>query len=181
MRIQRNDTVALLIDLQYRLFPHIYEFEQLELNTVRLLEGLKVLNIPLIVTEQYTKGLGQTLPSIQEVLMEKYQPIEKMAFSCCDSEAFMDKLKSQGKKNVVLFGIESHVCVLQTSIDLIEQGFRPVVVEDCVSSRKLSDKTTAIERMHYEGAIITSYESILLELCRTSGTDEFRSVSKIIK
>ena len=181
MRILPEDTQALVIDFQYRLFPKIQDFEQLELNAVRLIGGLKALEIPILITEQYKKGLGDTIPTIVETLTSDYQPIEKATFSCCGDEAFMSKLKENGKKNVIICGIESHVCVLQTVLDLIEDGYRPIVIEDCVGSRKTSDKITAIARMRDEGAIITSYESILFELCQTSGTEKFKAISKIVK
>ena len=104
-----------------------------------------------------------------------------MAFSCCDDTGFMNELKTFGKKNVIIAGIESHVCVLQTTIDLLENNYQPIVVEDCVSSRTLNNKNMAIERMRQEGAIITTYESILFELCRFSGTDAFKAISKLVK
>jgi hypothetical protein len=167
--------------MQLRLFPHIYDFEQLEANTIRMVEGLKALGIPVLVTEQYVKGLGETINPIQEALGEFYKPMEKAAFSCCGDQVYMDALIKTGKKNVIILGIESHVCVLQTVIDLIPLGFTPVLVEDCVSSRKLNDKKAAIKRMRTEGAIVTTYESILFELLKVSGTNEFRAISKIVK
>jgi nicotinamidase-related amidase len=93
----------------------------------------------------------------------------------------MKKLKESGKKNVILCGIESHVCVLQTTLDLIENGYQPVLIEDCVSSRNLNDKNIAVERMRQEGAIISTYESILFELLEVSGTEKFKEISKIVK
>ena len=93
----------------------------------------------------------------------------------------MSKLKDSGKKNVILCGIESHVCVLQTALDLLTNGFQPVLIEDCVSSRNLNDKNIAVERMRQEGAIISTYESILFELLEISGTETFKEISKIVK
>ncbi|MCX6148449.1 MAG: hydrolase [Candidatus Kapabacteria bacterium] len=181
MRILKENTIGLVIDIQYRLFSHIYDFENLEFHILRLIRGLKALNIPIQITEQYVKGLGPTITTIQEELDEDYKPIEKMEFSCLDNESYSLALKSTGKKNVIIMGIESHVCVMQTVIDLIANGYQPIVIEDCVSSRKLSDKNTAINRMRAEGAIISSYEAILFELCRVSGTEEFKLISKIVK
>lgn len=181
MRILKENTIALVIDVQYRLFSHIYDFENLEFHMLRLINGLQALNIPIQITEQYVKGLGPTIQTIQEELDESYRPIEKMEFSCLDNELYSQALKETGKKNVIIMGIESHVCVLQTTIDLIANGYQVIVIEDCVSSRKLTDKQTAINRMRQEGAIISSYESILFELCRVSGTDEFKAISKIVK
>jgi nicotinamidase-related amidase len=182
MRILKDKTVLLIIDIQSKLFPSIYENQKLEQNVIKLINGLDAIGgIPVIVTEQYSKGIGPTIDSVKELLNGKYQPIEKMSFSCCDNPEFMTALKATGKKNLIIIGIESHVCVLQTVIDLIEKDYNPVVIEDCVSSRNINDKNIAIERMRYEGAIISSYESILFELCRYSGTDEFKKMSKIVK
>jgi hypothetical protein len=156
------------------------EREQLEQNLVTLAAGLKVLEIPMLVTEQYTKGLGFTILPLKNALGD-YSSIEKIAFSCCDEPQFSKALSVTGKKNVILCGIETHVCVLQTAIDLLQAGYQPVVIEDCVSSRKLSDKNTAIERMRQEGVIISSLESILFELTRYSGTETFKAISKLVK
>lgn len=180
MRITKDHTVGLVIDIQERLLPHIAEHEMLLKNVKILVEGLNALEIPVMVTEQYRKGLGETVSVIQEALMH-FDPMEKMTFSCCDDPHFIVKLNNLAKKNVIVCGIESHVCVLQTVIDLLESGFQPVVVEDCISSRKLLDKEIAVRRMSREGAIITSYESILFELARISGTDSFKAISKLVK
>ena len=145
-----------------------------------LIEGLKALEIPVLVTQQYTKGLGKTVSGIAEVLPGR-QRIEKIAFSCCDEPEFMNKLNSLDKEFIIVAGIETHVCVLQTTLDLLEKGFIPVVVRDCVSSRKKKDYRAAIERMRKEGVVITTYESILFELLRFAGTDEFRQISRLVK
>jgi len=180
MRILRENTLGLFIDIQEKLFPHIQEKEQLEQNLNRLATGLKLLEIPLLVTEQYTNGLGFTIPTVNAALGD-YSAIEKMTFSCCEAPQFINALRATGKKNVILCGIESHICVLQTAIDLLQAGYQPVVIEDCVASRKLSDKHTAIERMRQEGAIISSLESVLFELTRSSGTETFKAISKLLK
>jgi hypothetical protein len=180
MRILSGYTTGIFIDIQDRLFPHMQEREQLEQNLVTLSAGFKILEIPFLVTEQYTKGLGFTILPLKMALGE-YSAIEKTAFSCCDEPQFLYALNATGKKNVILCGIETHVCVLQTTLDLLQAGYQPVVIEDCVSSRKLSDKLTAIERMRKEGAIISSLESILFELTRKSGTETFKAISKLVK
>lgn len=180
MRLERNHTVLLVIDLQERLLPHINGHEGVMKHIGILLEGMKVLQVPVLLTEQYRKGLGETVQGVREHL-ETYAPMEKMTFSCCDDNAFSLALETQAKKNVVICGIETHVCVLQTTIDLLEKGYQPVVIEDCTSSRKPGDKAIAIERMRQEGAIISSYESVLFELARISGTPEFKAISKLVK
>ena len=180
MRILKENTLALVIDIQERLFPFIAENQQLTENTKRLIEGLKALEIPIIVTEQYKKGLGLTIPEVSAVLPNS-EPLEKMAFSCCDDETILKAIAASGKKNIILCGIESHICVLQTTIDLIEKGYTPIVVADCVSSRSLNNKEIALKRMIHEGAIVTSYESILFELCRFAGGEQFKAISKLVK
>jgi hypothetical protein len=180
MKIKRNDTIAVIIDVQQRLYPYIHENEILTDKLVRLIKGLKVLGINIIVTEQYSKGLGNTIMPIQEAL-GTYNHLEKMSFSCCGLNDFTHVLKESGKKNVIIGGIESHVCVLQTVIDLEANGYQPIIIEDCVSSRNQNDKIIAIERMRKEGAIISTYESILFELMDVSGTEEFKAISKIVK
>jgi nicotinamidase-related amidase len=180
MRILANDTVGLIIDMQERLYPLVQESDQLTKNTGILIEGLKAIGIKILVTEQYTKGLGFTIEPIK-LLLSDIDFVEKQAFSCCDEPAFYEELTLTGARYVIVAGIETHVCVMQTAIDLLNSGYIPVIVEDCVSSRSSNDKNMAIERMRKEGAIITTYESILFELLRYSGTEAFKKVSRLVK
>ena len=180
MRILKEYSVALIIDIQERLFPFIYENEKLVKNISILIEGLKALSIPILVTEQYVKGLGPTVAPVA-VHIEGIKRTEKMCFSCCDEPRIAEAIAVAGKDYIIIAGIESHVCVLQTVIDLKHNGYHPVVVEDCISSRRENDKKIAIDRMRLEGAMITTYESILFELLRYSGTDEFKAISRLVK
>ncbi|MCX6243718.1 MAG: hydrolase [Bacteroidetes bacterium] len=180
MRILKERTAALVIDIQERLYPFIFENEKLTKNVTMLIEGLKIIGIPIFVTEQYVKGLGPTIEPVANVL-GTHPRIEKMAFSCCDEPRVMEGIAVTGKENIILAGIESHVCVFQTAIDLKRNGYQPVVVEDCVSSRRENDKRMAIERLRHEGVIITTCESILFELLRYSGTEQFRGISRLVK
>ncbi len=180
MRITKENTVGLVIDIQERLLPAMAEQEDLLHKCTILIEGLQELSIPLIVTQQYTKGLGETVEPIRSVIKD-FNPIEKRNFSCCDEPLVAEQLKEKGVKNVIICGIESHVCVLQTALDLKEGGFVPVVVMDCVSSRSLDHVDLAAERFRHEGIMMTSYESILFELTRTSAAPEFRAISKLVK
>jgi len=180
MRILKERCAALIIDVQERIFPVIHENEKLSNNIAILIQGLKILGVPIFVTEQYVKGLGPTIEPVAMHLSHQIR-MEKLSFSCCDEPRLMEGLAVSGKENVIVAGIESHVCVLQTIIDLKRNGYHPVVVEDCISSRRLNDKTIAIERMRQEGAIVTTYESILFELLRYSGSEQFRAISKLVK
>ncbi|SRR6056297_2822815 len=180
MRIVKENTVATIIDIQEKLFPVMEAKEDLLSNVQVLLEGLKILNIPVVFTQQYTKGLGDTVYAITEEI-ENFQHIEKKTFSCCDEKAFSDKLAALNRQNVIITGIETHVCILQTAIDLLAKAYQPIIVEDCTSSRSLNDKNIAIERLRQEGAIITTTESILFELTRISGNQDFKDISQLIK
>ncbi len=180
MRIEQINTVGLIIDIQERLLPAMSNKEEFLINTIKLINGLKALDVPMVVTEQYRKGLGETVNEIKE-LFSTFESIEKIAFSCCDEPVVVDKLNLLSRKNVIVCGIESHVCVLQTVLDLKEAGYVPVVVTDCISSRKVSDKEIALRRMIHEGAILTTSESILFELTRRAGTDTFKAISKLVK
>ena len=180
MRINRHMSAGLLVDVQERLFPHMDQHEKLLRRTRILLEGLKILQVPLVVTEQYPKGLGPTLQPLSE-LLDKQDVIEKLSFSCCGEEAFSDTLKSLERPIIILSGIEAHVCVLQTAVDLLEEGYAVVVVEDCISSRNPEDKRVAVERMRTEGAVISTCESVLFELTKVAGTDEFKAISRLVK
>ena len=180
MRILKENTLAVIIDVQEKLFPHMSEYEELEHYLNILIKGLKLLDIPLIVTEQYTRGLGFTIPSLASSL-QNFSPFEKTSFSCCDDTYISEGIQEYKPVHIIVAGIEAHVCVLQTVTDLIQKGYIPVVIADCISSRKLLDKQIALERMNKEGALISTCESVLFELTRFSGTDLFRAVSKLIK
>lgn len=181
MRIKAEDTVALVIDYQERLVPAMEDKDTLLHNTQTLIEGLKILEIPTIISQQYTKGLGMTVPEITNILGEEFSYFDKKAFSCMDDEDIRNHIVSYHKKNVIVCGIEAHVCVLQTVIDLISEGYHVILIEDCISSRKENDKNMGIQRMISEGAVISTYEAILFELTRVSGSDTFKQISKLVK
>jgi Isochorismatase family len=180
MRITKENTVGLIIDIQERLFPAMWEKETLLKNCQILIQGMNELRLKLIVTQQYSKGLGETISEIQSVISE-FSYIEKRDFSCCDEPVFMERLKELKAKNIIICGIESHVCVLQTAVDLKEADFNPIVVIDCISSRTRENIEMAKDRFRHEGIIMTSYESILFELTRSSAAPEFKAISKLVK
>lgn len=180
MRIHKENTVALIVDIQEKLFPFIDENEKLANNVLKLLKGLKILEIPLIVSEQYKKGLGETIPILKEVLSNS-PFFEKITFSCCDNSDIFNNILTANRKNILVCGIESHICVLQTVEDLLEKKYTPIVIADCVSSRNPYDKEIALKRMEKSGAIITTLESILFELTRVAGSEQFKSISKLVK
>lgn len=180
MRINKENTIGLVIDMQEKLVPHMSEKESLIENSLKMIHGLKALQVPIVVTQQYTKGLGSTIPEINEAI-GNFSYIEKMAFSCYREASFIRIMNRIGKRNVVIVGVEAHVCVLQTTLDLLYNNFNPVVVTDAISSRKPDDKKISLWRMRDVAAVMTTTESILLELCREAGTPEFKTISKLIK
>jgi nicotinamidase-related amidase len=180
MRVPVEQSAVLVIDIQEKLLPHMQQQQLLIENCQKLIKGLIALDVPLILTEQYPKGLGVTVEPLISLLPE-YKPLEKISFSCCGSESFNSALAELKRNYVIIAGIEAHVCVLQTVIDLIGRDYQPVVIEDCISSRKLNDKVIAVQRMSHEGAIVSTCESILFELCRQAGTAKFKSIAKILK
>jgi len=180
MRVTAESSIGLIIDIQERLYPHIAEKEALLDRTRLLIRGLDVLGLPVLFTQQYTKGLGPTIPEIQQ-LFSNFSSLEKRSFSCVDDAAIAGYLQSAGRKFVVIAGIETHVCILQTVLDLKATGYQPVVVTDCVSSRSLEDKEIALRRIAGEGAILTSCESLLFELLRTSESPKFKEISALVK
>lgn len=180
MRILRENSIGLVIDIQERLVPAMEENEVLVENCKKLIQGLQILGVPMLVTQQYTKGLGETIEDVK-ALFTDFQYIEKKDFSCYEEPVFAEKLALSGAKNVIICGIESHVCVLQTAVDLKAAGYTPVVVSDCVSSRSFDNLDLAAERFRHEGIMMTSYESILFELTRSAGAPGFKEISKLVK
>lgn len=180
MRIIKDNTTALFIDFQQRLFPVMHEKESLLQNTKILLQGLRILGIATAFSQQYTKGLGETLPEIS-TLVPGFAAIEKTDFSCFGAEEYVAFLKAHPCKSVILCGIEAHVCVLQTAVDLREAGFHPVVITDCITSRSIISKESAIERFRYEGIQTATCESILFELTRSARSPEFKAISNLVK
>ena len=175
-----ENAALLVIDIQERILPVIFEHERVVDNTLKLINGFKILNVPVYFTEQYPKGLGPTEPKIREALGNA-DAIQKMTFSCFGAGDLFDKLKLKKNQQIIVCGIESHVCVMQTVLDLLAVGFQVQVAADAVSSRRKFDYEVALRRMENNGAEITLTESILFEMLNVCGTDEFKSISKIVK
>ncbi|KAF0151894.1 MAG: amidase [Ignavibacteria bacterium] len=178
--LKKEKTALLVIDIQERILPVIHEWETVVANTLKLINGFQIMNVPIFYTEQYPKGLGGTESRIKEALSEA-KFYEKITFSCIGAGNLFDDLKSAGIVQVVVCGVESHVCVQQTVLDLLANGFQVNLAADAVSSRRKFDFETSLNRMHSNGAEVTVTESILFELLEVCGTVEFKSVSKLVK
>jgi nicotinamidase-related amidase len=179
-RIKREEAILVMIDYQERLMPAMKDQESLEESVIQLVNGIRTLDVPVLVTQQYTKGLGATVQSIAEALGE-FSPIEKTDFSAAGEMNFLEALNETGKTTVLLCGIEAHVCVAQTALILLELGYDVFLIEDAVSSRDKNDKKVAIKRMIQAGARPVTVEAVLFELLGTAKAAEFKEISGIVK
>lgn len=180
MRILRENTAALLIDVQDRLLPVVAGADDVVRLTARLIQGLRVLDVPVVPVRQYPKGLGDLAQPVREALGE-HSPSDKITFSAWDTPQIVERVRALEKTTLLVFGMETHVCVLQTVVDFLGDGYDVVVATDCVSSRRLSDHETALRRIQAEGAVLTTSESILFELLRAAGTDTFKQISTLVR
>lgn len=179
MILNKGKAIGIMIDMQDKLVPAIAHREQLGTTCKLMLEGLKILNVPVIATQQYTKGLGDTLPELKEFTGGKY--IEKITFSSWREQSFRMAVRETKASQIMIFGVETHICVEQTVLDMLGAGLEVYLISDCVGSRFDTDKETAIRRMEKAGAIVTTSEAALFELTEQGGTDEFKAISRLVK
>ena len=179
MILDAKKTIAVAVDYQERLVPAIGNKEELMECSAKFLTGLRILNIPTYITQQYTKGLEMTVAEITDAIgSDEY--VEKISFGAA-SELIKVIPSPEEKPYVLICGIESHICVLQTLLGLKAAGYTPVLVTDCAGSRKKKDFDIALERAKQEGIILATYESVLFELLHEAGTDMFRQISRLVK
>jgi nicotinamidase-related amidase len=182
-RLQRHDALLLVIDVQEKLMPVIDRGDDVAANVERLVRGCHVLDVPTLLTEQYVKGLGPTVPRVRRALEETsgYTPVEKMCFSAKGEGEFVATLRGLRKKQVLVCGVEAHVCVYQTVRDLLAADYDVTLVADAISSRTPENKDLALRRMTADGASLSSTEMALFELLGRSGTDEFAHILRLVK
>ena len=172
--INADNCLFLMIDIQEKLVKMLYENET-KTNCIKLAKTANILNIPTVITEQYPKGLGETVPEIKKILLNA-QYIEKTSFSACEEIKHL-----LNKKQIILFGIETHICVLQTAFDLINNGYEVFIVKCACGSRNQDNKITALERMHQAGMQIVTTEMVIFELLKSSKHPNFKEIQAIIK
>ena len=178
--LSSDKVVMVVVDVQERLIPHIWEKEKIIKNMQILIKGMEILNVPILLTEQYPEGLGETIPQIKKLLSD-VSPISKMTFDCSNNKNFMDRINGLKRKQVLLCGIESHVCIYQTAIGLRDAGYEVQVVADSVSSRREANKEIALQRMRNSWVGITSVETVLFELLKTAEGKEFKEILKLVR
>lgn len=183
MTLTREHTTLVVLDVQERLF-HAMDAdhrEEVMRNIKVLAAAARRLKVPTVVTEQYPKGLGHTLEELKDALGPGLEPIEKVTFSCCGVEPFRARLLAAGARHVVLTGIEAHVCVLMSALDLLATGYSVHVVADAVTSRSQGNWRLAMDQLRQAGAVVTATETALFQLLRQADTEDFRELARLIR
>jgi nicotinamidase-related amidase len=175
-KLARERTTLVVVDVQEGFRQAIPDFERVAKATATLVEGAEAIGVPMVITEQYPKGLGGTVPEVAERLPEGTEPLEKVVFSASEAEGF----DLAGRDQALLCGVETHVCVNQTAHDLLEAGIDVQVAQDAVGSRTEENKRVGLEKMMRAGAVLTSVETALFELLGRAGTDEFKRIQRLI-
>lgn len=175
-KLDRQRTALVVVDVQEGFRKAVPEFERVAKAAATLVEGAEALDVPVLITEQYPKGLGETTPEVAERLPEGTEPIEKVCFSAAEADGF----DLAGRDQALVCGIETHVCVNQTVLDLIASGTEVQVAEDAVGSRFAESKRIGLRKMERAGAVLTNVETALFELLGRAGTEEFKRVQKLI-
>ncbi|HEX6623078.1 MAG TPA: hydrolase [Pyrinomonadaceae bacterium] len=176
-----GSTALAVIDMQESFRQAIPDFTELAVRVARVAHAARLLGVPVLVTEQYPKGLGHTAAEIRAVLPEDFEPMEKTAFSSCGAGAFVAALERAGARHVLVCGIEAHVCVNQTAHDLLAGGYKVHLLTDCISSRAEHNRHVGLSKMRQSGALPSSTELALFELLRDARHEQFKAIQKLIK
>lgn len=179
--LDRNKTVLVVVDLQEAFRHPINDFALIASRVSTVVRGFQTLNLPIIITEQYPKGLGRTAEEILFSLPPEFEFVEKTAFSSCGANSFMEKLRASGSSQVLLCGLETHICVNQTAHDLLNENFQVHVLTDCVASRFAQDKETALRKMQTSGVILSNVEMALFELMTDAKHEQFKAIQNLVK
>ena len=180
-KLSRESTALAVIDMQEAFREVIPDFGDVALRIAKAVDGARLLEVPVIVTEQYPKGLKHTAKEILARLPAEMKAIEKSCFSSCGAEDFLAQLAGRNIKQVLVCGIEAHICVTQTSLDLLERGFEVHLLVDCITSRQAENKHVALARLTQAGAVMSTLEMALFELVRTADSPQFKAIQNLIK
>ena len=179
--IARESTALVVIDLQEAFRQAIPDFGEVVANVARMARGAQILGVPVLVTEQYPRGLGHTAEEIRLALPDEQEIIEKTAFSSCGAAAFNERLQALRVKHVIVCGIEAHICVNQTVHDLLAQGYAAHLLRDCISARFDHNKQAGLDKMRQSGALPSSIEMALFEMMRDARHEQFKAIQKLVK
>lgn len=180
-QLNLEDSLVLIIDVQEKLLNAVFNKEQVEKKSAIVAEAAKILGIPVVVTEQYPKGLGNTIPAVKDALAEDTEVFEKTAFSALNNEEILEAIKKHNKKQILIFGIETHICVSQTTAVLRELGYEVSVIKDACGSRAEEEYLAGLERMKDNGAYIITTEIALFEWLKGAKHPNFKAVQALIK
>lgn len=180
-QLSREAAALAVIDMQEAFRPVMPDFGEVASRIAKAAEGARMLEVPVIVTEQYPKGLKHTAKEILARLPDESAAIEKSCFSSCGAEDFLTQLKNRNIKQVLVCGIEAHICVLQTSLDLLANGFEVYLLVDCITSRAAENKRVALARLAQAGAVPCTLEMALFEMLRTADSPQFKGIQNLIK
>ena len=175
-----EDSLLIMADFQEKLSPALYDSEKLLKRIELLIRGCRILDIPILAIQQYTKGLGETVQVLKDALGE-FEHIEKITFSCYKEPTFVQKLRSSGRKNIIVSGVEAHICIQQTVLDLLAADYNVYVIADCIGSRSENDRIYAESRMRQAGAVLTTAESVLFELLENANHPKRKEITKLVK
>ncbi len=179
--LHADHTVVVVIDMQEPFLRSIHEPERLQTNVRALLRGANVLRLPIIATTQYAERMGDVIEPIKSLLPVQLPPFDKLTFSAMGSPAFVSELRRAGRKQVLLCGLEAHICVSQTAHDMLAAEYQVHIVSDAISSRTEANARMGLEKMRAGRALVTSVETALYELLHQAGTPEFREILEIVK
>ena len=178
--LTKDSAFLVVVDVQEKLARAMHDKDSLIQSTVKMVQGAKILGLPILWTEQNPNGLGPTVPEVKELLTD-LGPVTKLSFSCYGEERFKEKIDGLNRKQALVLGIESHVCVYQTVVDLIRHGYEVQVIADAVSSRTAANAAIGLDRCRLAGASITSTETALFEILQKAEGDQFKQMLKVVK
>lgn len=179
-RIDLDDTALLIIDLQEKLMPVIHDQQQITEQTVRLIQAMHLFGMPTLITEQYPKGLGSSIPAIREALDPAVQPVEKTRFSAL-VPAIAEQLVDRNIHSLILAGVEAHVCLMQTALDLIDAGYQVFPVVDAIGSRNPVDRKIALQRLEQAGAVLVTVEMLIFECMADASAPIFKQIRPLLR
>jgi nicotinamidase-related amidase len=176
-----NNALLLVVDLQEKLMPHIHEHERVAARTVVMIEAAKILGLPVILSEQYRRGLGDTIPAVRAALGDAATGLEKTSFGCLGDAGQRAAIEATGRKQLILVGIEAHVCILQTALAALSSGYTVFLAEDALGSRRAGDRETALKRLRRAGAIPATVEMLIMEALGIAGGEKFKAILPFVR
>lgn len=179
--LDKRRAALAVIDMQEAFRPMIEGFAVYATRIAVLVQACRILDVPVIVTEQYPKGLGRTVTEIAEYLPDDWQPLEKLTFSACGVGEFDTQLRERHAEQVIICGIEAHICVSQTAHDLLRLGYQVHLASDAIAARLPHNRDVALQKMTNSGAVLSSVEMAVFELCGAAGTEEFKQIQRLVK